>query len=303
MRHFTPPVRAWTSVLALATALTAAAALPATSAPPSDGAAATKAIPLFGTTVFENRGESYGAAYRRVSSQYGGKLDVVRMFFPKLPASWANIQADVGSTPLVVSFRADPAAVIAGRYDSELRQWFAQAPTGRTTWWSYWHEPENDSVSTTQYRKAWAHIRGLADSARNSQLRATLILMCWTLDSKSGRNWRNYYAGDNVIQVLAFDCYNTGRKNGVYRDPAKILAPVQATAASVGKPWGIAELGSTVVNSDGGEQGRAAWLRAYADQVQQRGGLFATYFDSSVGFDYRLLDQASRNAWKSVVQR
>ena len=41
----------------------------------------------------------------------------------------------------------------------------------------------------------------------------------------------------------------------------------------------------------------------FADQVQQRGGLFATYFDSMVGFDYRLHDQPSRNAWKSVVQR
>ena len=302
MRQLTPLVRACTSVLALATALTVTIAAPSTAAPPAGGTAAKGASPMFGTTVFENPGESYRAAYQRVSGQYG-KLDAVRMFFPKLPTSWTKIQANVDTTPLVVSFRADPAGVISGRYDRELRQWFDDAPTGRTTWWSYWHEPENDSVNTAQYRKAWAHIRNLADSAGNAQLRATLILMCWTLDSKSGRSWRNYYPGNDVIQVLAFDCYNTGRKNGVYRDPAKMLAPVQAAAASVGKPWGIAELGSTVVKTDGGEQGRATWLRAFADQVQQRGGLFATYFDSMVGFDYRLHDQPSRNAWKSVVQR
>jgi hypothetical protein len=258
----------------------------------------------FGATVFENQGESFQAAYQRVTGQYGGSLDAVRMFFPKLPASWQKIQSNVDDTPVIVSFRADPASVISGRYDSELRQWFADAPTSRPTWWTYWHEPENDSVNPALYRQAWTHLRSVADTARNAQLRSTLILMCWTLDPNSHRDWRSWYPGDNVIKVLGFDCYNTGRKKGVYRDPANILAPVQRVAASVGKPWGIAELGSTVVYSDGGEQGRAAWLREYADRVQAMGGQFATYFDSrTTTLDYRLSDVPSRTAWRSVVQR
>ena len=300
MRQLTPLVRAL-SVLALATALTVTIAAPSTAAPPA-GTAAKGASPMFGSTVFENPGESYRAAYQRVSGQYG-KLDAVRMFFPKLPTSWTKIQANVDTTPLVVSFRADPAGVVDGRYDRELKQWFADAPTGRPTWWSYWHEPEDDGVSATQYRRAWAHIRDLADTARNPQLRATLILMCWTLAPNSGRDWRTYYPGNDVVQVMGFDCYNTGRKKGVYRDPVKMLAPVRAVASSVGKPWGIAELGSTVIPTDGGERGRAEWLRTFADEVQRGGGSFATYFDSAVRLDYRLHDQLSRSAWRSIVQR
>jgi hypothetical protein len=281
-------------------ALSAVAVPNAAAASPGGG---TGSAPLFGTTVFEDPGESYREAYRRVSAQYGGSLGAIRMFYPKLPASWDKITSNVDDTPVVVSFRADPSAVVSGQYDRELKQWFADAPTGRKTWWSYWHEPEDDGVSTTQYRRAWAHIRDLADTARNAQLRATLILMCWTLAPNSGRDWRDYYPGNDVIQVMAFDCYNTGRKNGVYRDPAKMLAPVQAVASTVGKPWGIAELGSTVISTDGGERGRAEWLRTFADEVQRRGASFATYFDSVVGFDYRLHDQPSRTAWRSIVQR
>ena len=226
------------------------------------------------------------------------------MFFPKLPTSWTKIQANVDTTPLVVSFRADPAGVISGRYDRELRQWFDDAPTGRTTWWSYWHEPEDDSRQHAQYRKAWAHIREPGRLRR--ELAAPRHVDPHVLDarprSRAG-DWRNYYPGNDVIQVMGFDCYNTGRKNGVYRDPAKMLAPVRAAASSVGKPWGIAELGSTVMKTDGGEQRTSEWLRAFADQVQRVAASFATYFDSMVGFDYRLHDQPSSNAWRSVVQR
>lgn len=291
---------------AMAASVSSAAPAGSASADPTAAAATppTSANTRFGTSVYENQGESFNAAYRRVSGQYGGSLGAVRMFFPKLPASWEKIQSNVETTPVVVSFRADPAAVIAGRHDAELRRWFADAPTTRPTWWTYWHEPENDSVSPSLYRQAWAHLSKLAATAGNAQLRSTLILMCWTLDAKSHRDWRTWYPGDNVVKVLGFDCYNTGRKNGVYRDPANILAPVKRVADSVGKPWGIAELGSTVVNSDGGEQGRAQWLRQYADLVSSMGGQFATYWDSRAGtLDYRLHDTASRSTWRSIVQR
>lgn len=309
MHHTKKPDLVRLSILVLTMALVSAASTSMLSARAAVAPAAAGpgggpgSSPRFGTTVFENPGESYREAYRRVAAQYGGSLDAIRMFFPKLPSSWAKIRNNVGDTPLVVSFRADPSGVVQGRYDRELKQWFADAPTGRATWWSYWHEPENDGVSAAQYRRAWAHIRDLADTARNPQLRATLILMCWTLAPNSGRDWRTYYPGNDVVQVLGFDCYNTGRKKGVYRDPVKMLAPVRAVASSVGKPWGVAELGSTVVPTDGGERGRAEWLRTFADEVQRGGGSFATYFDSAVRLDYRLHDQPSRSAWRSIVQR
>lgn len=256
--------------------------------------------PLWGGTVFRTGGETYEHAYQRVQAAYDG-LDAIRMFFPGLPATWASIDRKVHGTPVVVSFKADPAAVVAGRYDDRFRQWFAEAPRGRVTHWTYWHEPENDEVDLATYRQAWQHLDDLADAAANPDLRSTLILMCWTLSPKSGRDFADYYPGGESIDVLGFDCYNNGRRKGVYRDPASILSPVRAVAEEHGKPWGIAEFGTTVVDTDGGEQGRAEWLRGMADFVRDNGGVFATYFDSFVGFDYRLHDDTSKRAWREIV--
>ncbi|MFC4783450.1 glycosyl hydrolase [Nocardioides sp. MAHUQ-72] len=256
----------------------------------------------FGGTIYENAGESYEQAYQRVTNAYGGSLDAIRYFFPGLPSSWSKLNQKVHNTPLVVSFRADPAAVLAGKYDAQLKQWFADAPTDHRTNWSYWHEPENDSVDKAKYKAAWQHIDKLANAANNPRLKSTLILMCWSLNPHSGRNWQDWYPGDSTIDVLGFDCYNTGRKSGVYRDPQNILQPAADAAAKVGKPWGIAEFGSTVIGSDGGEQGRATWLKGMANYARNNGATFATYFDSYVGFDYRLHDTTSKTAWKDVVQ-
>jgi hypothetical protein len=290
-RAWTPSIVALTSLLALVMGSLTLTATPASAAP------------RFGGTVFERPGETYAEAYQRVTRTYGGNLDAIRLFFPGAPSPWKRIRAKVRETPVVVSFRMDPRAVASGRYDRSMRRWFASAPTNRPTYWSYWHEPENDGVNKRAYRRAWRHLDKLADRARNPQLRSTLILMCWTLDRASGRNWRHYYAGPRAIRVLAFDCYNTGRKSNVYKSPRAILKKVVRLARRVDKPWGVAEFGSTSIPAAGGHQGRARWLRSYASYVQRRGGEFATYFDSHVGYDYRLHDRPSRIAWRNIVQR
>jgi hypothetical protein len=288
-------IRVWSrSVVLLVAVALAAATLSVTAA---DRASATQ----FGGTVYEKQGESYRDAYKRVTRTYGG-LDAVRMFFPGTPGSWSSIRSKVGRTPLVVSFKMSPDAVASGRYDGLMRKWFKSAPTNRPTYWSYWHEPEED-VNTKTYRRAWKRLAKLEAQAHNPRLKATLILMCWTLDKKSGRNWKSYYAGKRAINVVAFDCYNTGRKNGVYKHPRKIIKPAIRAARSVNKPFGIAEFGTTVIKGDGGKRGRATWLRQYAKQVKKHGGRFATYFDSFVGYDYRLHDTVSRKAWRGVVSR
>jgi hypothetical protein len=255
-------------------------------------------------SVWPNPGESYREAFQRQSRTYG-HLGVVRMYFPGLPASWSAIEHNVGSSRVVVSFKADPRAVIAGRHDQQLRQWFAAAPRDRTTRWSYWHEPEDDiergHFAAFQYRQAWQHINALAAAAHNRRLRSTLILMYWTLEANSHRSWRDYYAGDSVIDVLAFDSYNAGHQNDRYRAPREILGPASALAKRIDKPWGIAEYGSVVVAGDSGP-GRARWLRQSAAFAREHGARFMSYFDSDVGTDYRLHDLPSRQAWRDQVR-
>jgi hypothetical protein len=80
------------------------------------------------------------------------------------------------------------------------------------------------------------------------------------------------------------------------------MEDVTALSESLGKPVGLAELGSVVVGADGGTRGRAEWLTEYARVIRENGGLFGTYFDSDVGTDYRLNDDASQAAWRAVIQ-
>ena len=148
----------------------------------------------FGVSIWPKSGETYEAAFTRQSNTYG-RLGVVRMYFPGMPSSWAAIEDNVGSSRVLVSFKGSPRDIVSGRYDQLLRQWFADAPTDRTTRWSYWHEPEDDieagAFSPALYRQAWQHVSALASAAQNKRLRSTLTLMYWTLEQNSDRSWRD----------------------------------------------------------------------------------------------------------------
>ena len=259
-----------------------------------------------GATVSKNSGETRRQAFLRVRAKYGGELGAVRVFFPGLPASWRTIRNTYGTTPVVVSFAPKPGAILSGKHDAALRAWFKDAPTDRPVWWSYWHEPENDApraFTLKSYRKAWRRIAGIAERAGvGNRVHATLILMCWTLAKNSGRNWRDYYAGADVIDAFGFDCYNGGRRKGRYRPVEDILDPAFRLSQRTGKPWGVAELGSTVVRGDDGA-GRARWLRSYAAYTRNHGAKFATYFDTKTRLDFRLRDRPSRSAWRDAVER
>jgi len=263
----------------------------------------TASATRFGTSIQRQPGESSHDAFARAQQAYG-RHGAVRVFYAGLPATWATISDDYGSTPLVVSFKAPPEEVTAGRFDDRLRRWFADAPTDRITWWSYYHEPENEiaagAMSAEAYRRAWTHLAGLAESADNPNLKATLILMNWTVNPASGRAWRNYYPGDAIIDVLAWDAYNPSAVRGVYRSPEHMFGRVRAVSRAVGKPWGVAEFGSVIAAGDDGN-GRAAWLRATAQYLRDEQASFATYFDTDIGVDYRLSDAPSRAAWREIV--
>lgn len=279
---------------------------PASAAVPDDTSTsntASEPTTRFGNTVSPREGETYHDGFLRLQRAYGS-LGAVRMFYPGLPGSWSEIKTRVGATPVAVSFKVQPHDVLIGRYDRELREWFADAPTDRTTWWSYWHEPEDDiatdRISAEVYKLAWDHIATLADSVGNPKLRATLTLMCWTTNPHSGRTWSDYYAGDAVIDVLAFDCYNSGQRNGLYKSPRKMFEASNALADRVGKPWAVAELGSVIVPGDDG-RGRATWLRRNARYLRAHNAVYCTYFDSDIGVDFRLHDRPSKTAWREIV--
>lgn len=314
MRLWSRPTSLTAAALSLAFATAFLSAAPASSVP-ADSQSAPAAVsatasdghrpgPRFGASIYKRPGQSYGDAFRQTEAKYGGHLGAARLFFPGMPPSWSWLRSVGGDTRLVVSFKAPPGQILSGRYDARLRNWFADAPRGYNTRWAYYHEPENDDerggLDPAAYRRAWDHVAALARQADNPHLRATLILMCWTIKEKSGRDWRDYYPGSDVIDLVAFDCYNGGHVFNGYRPASQMLEHVVQFARQIGKPWAVAELGTARAGGDNGSA-RASWLRKAAAYAREEGARFVTYFDSGDNSAYRLNDSASTSAWRGVV--
>lgn len=257
---------------------------------------------LFGTVVAKRGTETFAEAQERADSTYGG-LDISRVFHGGAPQPWPGA-AGYSGRPVVVSFRYSPKEVLLGTHDPEILSWFTTAPTDRDIYWSYSHEPEDNiergEFSAADYRAAWVRIATLAAAANNPRLHGTLILMCWSLGPASGRDWRDYYAGDPWIEIVAFDCYNYGDRQGRYIPPAVLFDRVVTFGQDTGIPWAIAEVGSKLTASDTTGDGRAAWLREVGQFLAGK-AIFVNYFDVKLGGDYRLLDAPSQAAWREVV--
>ncbi|MEQ4305660.1 DNRLRE domain-containing protein [Plantactinospora sp. B6F1] len=257
---------------------------------------------LCGASFARENGESWAGALAREDSLFNG-LEAVRFFHGSVPPAWPG-PLDVGDRTFVVSFKGNARDHAAGVHDAHMRQWFASAPRDRDIYWIYYHEPEDNirdgEFTAAEYRAAWRHIKALADEAGNPRLHATQVLMQWTLVAESGRNWRDYYPGDGVLDVLAWDVYNydSTAAKGRYLAPATLLDPVLAANASVGLPFGVAEMGSHIAAGDNGS-GRAAWVTAMNDYLAANGSLWNLWFDLdwSTG-DYRLRDSAGAAVWR-----
>jgi hypothetical protein len=255
---------------------------------------------LCGLSLDLKPGETFQKALSRLDARYGG-LETVRLFYRGVPPAWPG-NPNLGKRPPIISFKLAPKDVLAGKYDKAMSNWFATAPRDRDVYWVYYHEPEDNiadgEFTAADYRAAWRHLRALADKAGNSRLHATLVLMSWSLDPLSKRDWRDYYPGRDVIQVLGWDAYNLGWKKGRYDSPSTMYDRVIAVSKAEKLPFGVAETGSYLVGDDDGTK-RAAWLHATNTYLKKHNALWVAYFDLDwpTG-DFRLLDNHSRKAWQ-----
>ena len=268
--------------------------------PSSSRAAAT----LCGASLQQNAGETWEEAVARADAAYGG-LQSIRIFYGGLPPAWPG-KADVGR-PVAVSFKASPTDIVNntdGTLDT-LRTWFATAPTDQEVYWTYYHEPEDNiaagEFTAEQYRAAWKVLAKAADEAGNPRLHATLILMEWSLQPASGRDWRDYYPGADTIDVLGWDAYSSTKPNPTsYRSPQDMYEQIVNISEQEGLPFAIPETGTGLVEGDDGTA-RAQWLRDTTAYLTEHGALFAQYFDldwrEHGGPDFRLSDAPSREAW------
>ncbi|WP_434811382.1 carbohydrate binding domain-containing protein [Microbacterium sp. bgisy189] len=255
----------------------------------------------FGYALDIPGGKPLREAWAYAKSTYGA-ADVVRIFHPGVP-NW-NAASVVEGADLSVSFKLAPKAVLSGQYDATLRSWFRAAPQSVDVYWTYFHEPEDNieagEFTAADYRAAWKRIAAIADETCQPKLHSMLVLMDWTVDSRSGRTFSDYYPGSASIDVLGWDPYNPWTNNTEYRTPASIYDKVIATSKAQGKPFAIAETGSMLMGGDTGAK-RASWLRDIASYLDSQGALFVTYFDTIAKRDFRLADAPSKAAWREVV--
>ncbi|BCJ73007.1 hypothetical protein CS0771_25510 [Catellatospora sp. IY07-71] len=274
---------------ALAALLAGAAAATAASAP-AQAAPST----LFGAPT----NGAYLASY--------GPADMLRAFFTGAPGDWATSPKLNVSQPVNVSFKYPPAEVIAGTHDAALRKFFDDAPTNRTVWWTFFHEPEDNieagEFTKEQYSAAWQHIWHITqEPARyKSNVKATLVLMDWDLDVASGRNWLDFYPGDAYVDVISWDVYqfkdnNTSTTDNELMAAHQLRRPSLAVTAARGKPYAISELGYLDVTD------RPAFLADLANWARSNNAVFVAYYDWLLANDNRLHDTASQQAWASAI--
>lgn len=264
-------------------------------------AAAAPGGTVFGASFQRQRGERYPVALGRVEAALD--LRLVRVFYPGLPDPWP------GKAPgrdVVVSFKIDPAEVLDGVHDDYMREWFREAPTDQSVHWVYWHEPENDtedgSFEPEEFRDAYAHVAALADEVGRDDLRATVVLMSYSLDPDSGREWQDWFPPAESVDVLAWDVYNRGRGETFYAEPAELFGPLREASESVGKPYAVAEFASPLAPGDDGEE-RARWITASGCYLAATDAEFAAWFDfvwNDGADDYRLADAPSLTAWRGL---
>lgn len=294
MRRFIAPLAGLATLLGMGV-------VAAVLASPASGETGT----LFGASVRRMPDENFAQGLANRDAEYG-RLNVVRVFFPGDPGDWSSSRLNV-DRPVHVSFKADADDINTGALDDMYRAWFASAPTDHQIWWTYYHEPEdniaNGEFTAAAYRQAWRRIWSISQEpgVAKDNVASALVLMDWTVDPRSGRDWRDYYPGPEYVDVMAWDIYNFGERDDDPRNDETMAEhqqrrPTLEITRSIGKPYAIAELGYNDPAT------RPQFLRETAIWARDNDVLYVTYFDStgSLG-DHRLLDAPSQQAWREVV--
>jgi FlgD Ig-like domain len=291
----------WVAVLGSATALMAAALTFAGGGKQFiQFAAGNGNAPLLGASVASM------ASLKSETAQFG-RLGIVRTYYTGLPAAnaWTTGLPAANHSAAIVSFKAQPSAILSGADDATLSHFFDTAPTGHPIYYVYYHEPEDNiaagQFTAADYKAAWAHVVKLANAAHNPWLHSTLVLMNWDLEKGSGRNWKDYLPGGGIISTLGWDAYPVGsavNNNPQPTPPAQFMGPCIAASKSVGLPFGFAEFGLSTAT------GRPAWMTSVGNYLMSSGALFGSLWNGDAEFPtLKLTDPGSIAVWKSFVAR
>lgn len=158
----------------------------------------------------QNPNETDAQRRARVTAAFGGKLGIERQY----PGSGTSAPTTPVGCPTILSWdwNADMAGVVAGNYDSQIIQAAQNLPSDRVIYASpLQHEPwlhiNAGDYTLAQYQQAWQRSVPLFRANAPSNVKITLIQDGYTVQGVNSAAWRPIYPGDNMVDVLAWDCY------------------------------------------------------------------------------------------------
>lgn len=238
-----------------------------------------------GSSLWRAPGESLDAAYQRRVETWGVAPEVVRVFAEGNPGTVPPFDAAV-----VYSFKGTDETAFRNMLDS-------MRPKDR---WCYYHEPEDNVESgqwtAQEWRDRFTHLISIADNDPEwAKLKRGPILMQWTLDPKSGRQFEDYV-------IPGADWYGWD----VYTKPGDIgvaYARCREASQSVGANWLIAEAGLKDPNLCGPEA-TASYVSQASGIARELGAKAWLYYDAlmSSGHDFRLNTQVEYDAMRAAIE-
>ena len=242
-----------------------------------------------------------------------GPLTVRRSFDARLPSSFDDSAAAADADAGVHSFVSwkppggDHRGAAAGDYDDEVRAWARSVPrTG--VFATAFHEPEND-MTGPEFVALQRHLYRVVKEA-NPTIRWGPVYMAYWWDPAEPGHWigapEDWWPGSDHADFVALDWYG--------RDPAPMTESGSFTtwyrfAEPFGLPLFITEYGQYLrptgtPSEPAAEQARADAIRRDAAWMARHPRITMWIYwqgGDRVG-DWRMQDEASRQAWREVAE-
>jgi hypothetical protein len=203
-----------------------------------------------------------------------------------------------------------PAQILSGSEDANLRALFNSLPHDRPTWFTMWHEPENDinggSFTAQQFRDMIAHIWDVKQSSPNAaNIKVGYIAMdyWWRTGTTFASNGDQMLPPGGKYDYLAVDDYNVATTSG--RTNAGTDPQFQNWynwAKNKGKPLIVAEFGRKLNPND--PNARAKDLLDSETWLTNHGfNMFLYWNGSGAQGDWKLYSAPDLNAWRAISSR
>ncbi len=160
-----------------------------------------------------------------------------------------------------------------------------------------WYPWSGDAVS---YKKAFRHVKKTIESAG-----ARNITWVWDPNIDFGKIY-SYYPGDDAVDWIAVDGYNTSDWGSPFKSPSQLFGPTLSMVRKFNKPIMIGEYGFDSNDRDDDAVKKPKFIRQSIDYFIKNGVKAFIYFNQSKreerGFNRWALDtEASKNAFREAL--